>query len=145
MARRQKKPRSKDPSDTPMMRQYLAVKQSYPDAILFYRMGDFYETFYEDAETISRVVSEVKQFRDAHGTEDVKFRLATGNVGVMAATNEEVEADRGATFQAMGVVVLAAFPFAFGPPDYVARQYTDFWHKMMKGVLSLVAKVPKTV
>jgi DNA mismatch repair protein MutS len=41
--------RGKDPSDTPMMRQYLSVKEQYPDAILFYRMGDFYEMFFEDA------------------------------------------------------------------------------------------------
>ncbi|MDJ0764910.1 MAG: DNA mismatch repair protein MutS [Myxococcota bacterium] len=41
--------RQKDPSATPMMRQYLAVKEQYPDAILFYRMGDFYEMFFEDA------------------------------------------------------------------------------------------------
>ena len=30
---------------TPMMAQFLEIKQSYPDALLFYRMGDFYETF----------------------------------------------------------------------------------------------------
>jgi DNA mismatch repair protein MutS len=42
-------PKSKDPSATPSMRQYLAVKERYPDAILFYRMGDFYEMFFEDA------------------------------------------------------------------------------------------------
>ncbi len=41
--------KSKDPSATPMMRQYLAVKDQYRDAILFYRMGDFYEMFFEDA------------------------------------------------------------------------------------------------
>ncbi len=35
---------------TPMMRQYLAIKAEYPDAILFYRMGDFYEMFLRDAE-----------------------------------------------------------------------------------------------
>ncbi len=34
---------------TPMMAQYLAIKESYPDAVLFYRMGDFYEMFNEDA------------------------------------------------------------------------------------------------
>ncbi len=44
------------------------------------------------AETIANIVSEVKNYRDTHGTENVKFRLATGNVGVMAATNEEVSA-----------------------------------------------------
>jgi len=44
------------------------------------------------AETIERVVSEVKQWREANPTPKAKFRLATGNVGVMAATNEEVRA-----------------------------------------------------
>lgn len=34
---------------TPMMEQYLAIKQQYPDAFLFYRLGDFYEMFYDDA------------------------------------------------------------------------------------------------
>ena len=34
---------------TPMMRQYLSIKNDYPDMLLFYRMGDFYELFYDDA------------------------------------------------------------------------------------------------
>ncbi len=42
------------------------------------------------AETIDRVVAAVKAFNDEHGSDDIKFRLATGNVGVMAATNEAV-------------------------------------------------------
>ncbi len=39
---------------TPMMRQYLETKDAYPDCILFYRLGDFYEMFFEDAITTSR-------------------------------------------------------------------------------------------
>ena len=39
---------------TPMMMQYLQVKEQYPDAILFYRLGDFYEMFFDDAKTVSR-------------------------------------------------------------------------------------------
>lgn len=39
---------------TPMMRQYLRIKEQYPDAILFFNLGDFYETFFEDAELASR-------------------------------------------------------------------------------------------
>src|SRR5579864_940055 len=35
---------------TPMMQQYLRIKSEYPDILLFYRMGDFYELFYEDAQ-----------------------------------------------------------------------------------------------
>jgi len=37
------------PEHTPMMRQYLRIKAEYPDTLLFYRMGDFYEMFYADA------------------------------------------------------------------------------------------------
>jgi hypothetical protein len=44
------------------------------------------------AETIDRIVREVKAFGREHGSEDLRFRLATGNVGVMAATNEAVSA-----------------------------------------------------
>jgi DNA mismatch repair protein MutS len=41
---------------TPLMKQYLAMKEEYADAILLYRMGDFYELFNEDAVTASRVL-----------------------------------------------------------------------------------------
>ena len=40
---------------TPAMKQFAKFKAKYPDCILFFRMGDFYETFYEDAKTCSRV------------------------------------------------------------------------------------------
>lgn len=39
---------------TPMMRQYMEVKEKYKDCILFYRLGDFYEMFFEDALLASR-------------------------------------------------------------------------------------------
>src|SRR2546430_12670111 len=41
---------------TPMRRQYLALKRQHPDAILFFRLGDFYETFDADAELVARVL-----------------------------------------------------------------------------------------
>jgi len=41
---------------TPVMQQYLAIKKEYDDAILFFRMGDFYEMFFEDAKIASRVL-----------------------------------------------------------------------------------------
>ncbi len=44
------------PKSTPMIEQYLTIKAQCPDAILFYRMGDFYEMFFEDAETASRAL-----------------------------------------------------------------------------------------
>ena len=46
----------KDDLTTPLMRQYLAVKAQHKDAILFFRMGDFYEMFYDDAKTASEVL-----------------------------------------------------------------------------------------
>ena len=39
---------------TPMMQHYLQTKEEYKDCILFYRLGDFYEMFFEDAKTVSR-------------------------------------------------------------------------------------------
>src|SRR5512138_2300518 len=41
---------------TPMMRQYLEIKAQYPDAILFFRLGDFYEMFLDDAVKASRIL-----------------------------------------------------------------------------------------
>ena len=41
---------------TPMMRQYLALKANHPDTLLFYRMGDFYELFHDDAEKAARLL-----------------------------------------------------------------------------------------
>ncbi len=47
---------SKSSSETPLMQQHRAIKQKYPDAILLFRVGDFYETFGEDAVIASKVL-----------------------------------------------------------------------------------------
>ncbi len=49
---------------TPMIKQYLQIKSQYPDAILFFRMGDFYEMFFEDAKIASRELSIALTSRD---------------------------------------------------------------------------------
>ena len=41
---------------TPMMQQYMDIKEQYKDCILFYRLGDFYEMFFDDAITCSKVL-----------------------------------------------------------------------------------------
>lgn len=41
---------------TPAMKQYVEIKQKYPDCILLYRMGDFYELFFEDAQTVAPIL-----------------------------------------------------------------------------------------
>ena len=45
------------PAHTPMMAQYWGLKADYPDTLLFYRMGDFYEMFYDDAEKAARLLN----------------------------------------------------------------------------------------
>src|SRR5580765_4532332 len=56
-------------SATPAMRQYLDAKQQYRDAILFFRMGDFYEMFYEDALVAARALelTLTSRSKDAQG------------------------------------------------------------------------------
>ena len=55
---------SRSARDTPMMRQYLAIKARHPDAIIFYRMGDFYELFFEDAERAAPLLDITLTTRD---------------------------------------------------------------------------------
>lgn len=50
---------------TPMMKQYLNIKSEHKDALLFFRLGDFYELFYDDAVTASRVLEITLTKRDA--------------------------------------------------------------------------------
>lgn len=50
---------------TPMMQQYLKIKSEYQDCLLFFRLGDFYEMFYEDAKEASRVLEITLTKRDA--------------------------------------------------------------------------------
>src|ERR1043165_5228110 len=44
------------PGTTAMMQQYLRIKSEHPDILVFYRMGDFYELFYDDAEKGARLL-----------------------------------------------------------------------------------------
>ncbi|MEJ2140195.1 MAG: hypothetical protein P8Y61_12235, partial [Gammaproteobacteria bacterium] len=43
-------------SHTPMMQQYLRIKAEHPDMLVFYRMGDFYELFYDDARRAAELI-----------------------------------------------------------------------------------------
>lgn len=50
---------------TPMFKQYFEIKSKYPDALLFFRLGDFYEMFFEDAETVAPLLGLVLTKREA--------------------------------------------------------------------------------
>ena len=49
---------------TPMIQQYLSIKAEYPDAFLFFRLGDFYEMFFEDAKKAAEELEIVLTSRD---------------------------------------------------------------------------------
>lgn len=87
---------------TPMMRQYIQIKQEYNDCILFFRLGDFYEMFFEDAKTASRELEITLTGRDCGLDErapmcGVPYHSAVGyiakliNKGYKVAICEQVE------------------------------------------------------
>ncbi len=56
---------------TPMMAQYLEIKRAHPDSLLFYRMGDFYELFFEDARAAAAALDLALTKRGQHLGEDI--------------------------------------------------------------------------
>ena len=74
-----------EPKYTPMMTHYLEIKKNYPDALVFYRLGDFYEMFFEDAKTASHELDLVLTGRNA-GVEErvpmcgVPYHAVTGYI-----------------------------------------------------------------
>src|SRR5580700_9978098 len=56
---------------TPMMAQYLEIKAANPGCLLFYRMGDFYELFFDDAEVASRALGITLTRRGRHNGADI--------------------------------------------------------------------------
>ena len=60
-----------NPNVTPMMAQFLEIKSRYPDALLFYRMGDFYELFFDDAKAAAGALDIALTKRGKHLGEDI--------------------------------------------------------------------------
>ena len=60
-----------DTDGSPLMRQYRDIKQGYPEAILLFRVGDFYEMFFEDAQEASRLLSIALTSRDKNSANPV--------------------------------------------------------------------------
>lgn len=91
---------------TPMMAQYLAIKAANPDGLLFYRMGDFYEMFFEDAELAARALNIHCTTRGTHrgepipmagvpvhAAQDYLARLIAQNIRVVIAEQTEDPAE----------------------------------------------------
>jgi DNA mismatch repair protein MutS len=94
---------------TPVMEQYIEIKAAHPDCLLFYRMGDFYELFFEDAEVASRALGIVLTKRGKHLGRDIpmcgvpvhradeylqRLILAGHRVAVCEQTEDPAEARR---------------------------------------------------
>jgi DNA mismatch repair protein MutS len=88
--------KSFQPELTPMMRQYLEIKSSYPDAILFFRLGDFYEMFLDDAVKASRIldITLTSRGKSQDGREvplcGIPFHSATPYIARLVEAGEKV-------------------------------------------------------
>ena len=127
---------------TPMIQQYLEIKESYQDAILFYRMGDFYEMFFEDAVVASKdleitLTSRDKQAKDPIPMCGVPHHAADTYIakllekGHKVALCEQVEDPRDAKGLVRREVVKVATPGTVldsldsKSPNYLAAVYLD--------------------
>ncbi|MFO0644438.1 MAG: DNA mismatch repair protein MutS [Polyangiaceae bacterium] len=63
--------KERDASETPLMRQYLTAKRGHPDALLFFRLGDFYELFYEDAVVAAKALDLTLTSRNKNAEDSV--------------------------------------------------------------------------
>src|SRR5207247_8697044 len=120
------------PDLTPLMRQYRQVKQRYPDAILFFRVGDFYEMFYEDAIEGSRLLEIALTSRDKHKADQVPlcgvpYHAATSyiakllRVGRAVAVCDQVEDPQTAKGLVRREAVRVDTPGTLIAPDLPAR------------------------
>lgn len=80
---------------TPMMRQYLALKAQHPDKLVFYRMGDFYELFFEDAEKAARLLGITLTQRGSSNGQPIKmagvpYHAAEGYLAKLTKIGEAV-------------------------------------------------------
>jgi DNA mismatch repair protein MutS len=80
---------------TPMMRQYLAIKAEYPDMLVFYRMGDFYELFYDDAKRAASLLDITLTARGKSGGNPipmagVPYHAAEGYLAKLVRKGESV-------------------------------------------------------
>lgn len=85
-----------NPADqSPLMRQYRDMKQGYPDAILLFRVGDFYEMFYEDAQEASQLLSIALTSRDKNSPNPiplcgVPYHAVTGYIAKLLKAGRNV-------------------------------------------------------
>ena len=136
-----------------MMQQYLSIKERYPDALLFYRMGDFYEMFFEDAQVASRVLEITLTSRNKHDESPVPmcgvpYRAAQGYIsrlienGYKVAICDQVEDPKAAKGLVKREVVRVVTPGMIIEDELLDAKTNNFIlalsrHQHMTGLASL--------
>ena len=129
---------------TPMMSQYLRIKSEHPDAILFFRMGDFYEMFFEDAKIASRELEIALTSRDKgqedsvplcgvpwHSSQPYISRLV--RKGYKVAICEQVEDPKGAKGLVKREVVRVLSPGLIDDPETLEAKENNFLMGLAQG------------
>jgi DNA mismatch repair protein MutS len=121
-----------------LMEQYRRIKSQYPDAILFYRVGDFYETFYEDAKIASRVLGIALTSRDKdddgkpvplagvphHAVESYLYKMV--KAGYKVAICEQVEDPKKAKGVVKREVVRVVTPGTIFEPEALEHKENNY-------------------
>ena len=130
-------------SDTPLMVQYREIKAQHADAILFFRMGDFYEMFYDDAHTAARVLNITLTSRgDGTPLAGVPVKAAAGYLrqfiarGFRVAICEQVEDPKLAKGLVKRAVVETVTPGAFLDDEYVPGSRNNWLVAIQDGGLA---------
>ena len=122
---------------TPMIQQYLSIKERYPDVLLFYRMGDFYEMFFEDAQVASRLLEITLTSRNKNNESPVPmcgvpYRAAQGYIarliekGYKVAICDQVEDPRSAKGLVKREVVRVVTPGMIIEEDLLDERANNF-------------------
>ena len=104
---------------TPLMQQYRDIKSRHQDAILFFRMGEFYEMFYDDAETASRTLGLTLTSRNNGGAADVplagvpvtrvpekrEWKMENGESVIVTTSRGDKRAKKGSTSSSRSVAI----------------------------------------
>lgn len=122
---------------TPMMKQYFEIKDKYKDCILFFRLGDFYEMFFEDAEKASKELELVLTGRDC-GLENrapmcgIPYHASNGYIGRLiskgykVAICEQVEDPSKAKGIVKRDVIKVITPGTYNDPNYIDESMNNY-------------------
>ena len=130
---------------TPMLAQYLELKRQYSDSILFYRMGDFYEMFFEDALTAAPILDVQLTARDKNAESPIPMcgvphHSALGYIqkllahGMKVALCEQMEDPATTKGLVKRDVVRVLTPGLVGDPDLVGEEKNTFLVAIAQGV-----------